>query len=251
MRFIGYSTGAIALGDFSRALTLLEGHSFQAIELSALRISEVEPLLCALPNLKLGSYKYISFHAPSAFREDEEDRLVALLSELPAAWPIVLHPDAIYRASRWTSLAPRIAIENMDRRKGTGRSVSELKQVFELLPQSKMCFDLGHARQVDPSMIGAYQLLKAYAERIVQLHVSEVDTLNRHDVISRAAEIAFSQVRQFVPRTAALIVESRVAEEDIGREAEKVRFILEGSSPSTEGMKGPQTVCGISSSNQW
>jgi len=236
MGFIGYSTGAIALGDFSRALTLLEGYSFQAIELSALRMSEVEPLLCVLPNLKLERYKYISFHAPSAFREDEEEQLVALLSKLPAAWPIVLHPDAIYRVSRWTSLASRLAIENMDRRKNTGRSVSELKQVFDLLPQSKMCFDLGHARQVDPSMIGAYQLLKAYAERIVQLHISEVDTLNRHDVISRAAEMAFCQVRQFVPSTAAVILESRVREEDIGREAEKVRLILEGGSPTTEVM---------------
>lgn len=44
MRFIGYSTGAIALGDFSRSLTLFEGQSFQAVELSALRISEVEPM---------------------------------------------------------------------------------------------------------------------------------------------------------------------------------------------------------------
>jgi hypothetical protein len=240
MRFIGYSTGAIALGDFSRALNLLRAYDFQAIELSALRIAEVEPLLCALGNLDLDRYKYISFHAPSAFREEEEEHLIELLSKLPEAWPIVLHPDAIYRASRWTALAPRLAIENMDRRKNTGRSVSELKHVFELLPQSKMCFDLGHARQVDPSMIGAYQLLKAYADRIVQLHVSEVDTLNRHDVISRAAEMAFSQIRQFVPKSAAVILEGRVLEKDIGREAEKVRLILDGNVQSEHAVEERQ-----------
>src|ERR1700733_13095545 len=161
MRLVGYSTGAVALGDFSRALALFSAYNFQAVELSALRISEVEPLLKALPNLNLNRYRYISFHAPSAFREDEEEHLVSLLSKLPAAWPIVLHPDSIYRVSRWSSLAARLAIENMDRRKNTGRSVSELKKIFELLPQAKMCLDLGHARQVDPSMIGAYQLLKA------------------------------------------------------------------------------------------
>jgi hypothetical protein len=234
MRLVGYSTGAIALGDFSRALTLLGAYNFQAVELSALRIAEVEPLLRALPSLSLDRYKYISFHAPSAFREDEEEHLISLLSKLPAAWPIVLHPDAIYRASRWTSLAARLAIENMDRRKNTGRSVSELKKIFELLPQARMCFDLGHARQVDPSMIGAYQLLTAFAERIVQLHVSEVDTLNRHDVISRAAEMAFFQVRRFIPKAAAVILESRVQEKDISREAEKVRFLLDGNSQSEE-----------------
>jgi hypothetical protein len=234
MRFIGYSTGAIALGDFSRALALLSPYNFQAVELSALRIDEVGPLLSALPNLKLERYKYISFHAPNAFREDEEEHLVALLSQLPTAWPIVLHPDAIYRVSRWASLASRLAIENMDRRKNTGRSVSELKQVFDVLPQARMCFDLGHARQVDPSMIGAYQLLKAFGDRIVQLHVSEVDTLNRHDVISLAAEMAFFQVRQFVPKGAAVILESRVQEKDINREAEKVISLLDGNSKSEE-----------------
>jgi len=117
----------------------------------------------------------------------------------------------------------------MDRRKNTGRSVSELKRIFDLLPQARMCFDLGHARQVDPSMIGAYRLLKAFADRIVQLHISEVDTLNRHDVISRAAEMAFSQVRQFIPKSAAVILESRVQEQDISREAEKVKYILDGN----------------------
>jgi hypothetical protein len=242
MRFFGYSTGAIALGDFSRALNLLGAYDFQAIELSALRIAEVEPLLCALRNLNLDRYKYISFHAPSSFRDEEEEHLVGLLSKLPEAWPIVLHPDAIYRASRWTSLAPRLAIENMDRRKNTGRSVSELEHVFELLPQAKMCFDLGHARQVDPSMICAYQLLKAYAERIVQLHVSEVDTLNRHVVISRAAEIAFSQIRQFVPKSAAIILEGRVLEKDIGREAEKVRFLLDGNVQSEDAVDERQIL---------
>jgi hypothetical protein len=134
----------------------------------------------------------------------------------------------------------------MDRRKNTGRSVSELKHVFELLPQAQMCFDLGHARQVDPSMIGAYQLLKAYAERIVQLHVSEVDTLNRHDVISRAAEMAFSQIRQFVPKSAAVILEGRVLEKDIGREAEKVRLLLDGNVQSEHAVEERQLARAIS-----
>ena len=64
----------------------------------------------------------------------------------------------------------------MDRRKGTGRSVSELSMFFKLLPKARMCMDLGHARQVDSSMVGAYQMLTIFADRIVQLHISEVDT---------------------------------------------------------------------------
>ena len=45
MRPIGYSTGALALSDVERALAMLEGSSATAVELSALRISELRPLL--------------------------------------------------------------------------------------------------------------------------------------------------------------------------------------------------------------
>ncbi len=89
-----------------------------------------------------------------------------------------------------------------------------------------MCFDLGHARQVDPSMIGAYDLLKEFSEQIVQLHVSEVDTFNRHDPVSQSAALAFLQVQQFVPENAVLILESRVGEPEIDREIEKVELLF-------------------------
>lgn len=223
---IGYSTGAIALGDFSKAIDLLDQHQFHAIELSALRVNEVEPLVAAVPKLNLKKYRYISFHAPSAFAEKEEDRLVELLSNLPLEWPIVLHPDAIHKFERWNVIAERLAIENMDRRKGTGRFVGELISIFDRLPRAKMCLDLGHSRQIDSSMIETYLLLKAFSSRIIQLHISEVDAMNRHDIISLAARLAFQQVRQFIPKSVAIIVESRVSEQEIESEALKVKEVL-------------------------
>jgi hypothetical protein len=226
MRLIGYSTGAIALGDFSHALSILSTHALKAVELSALRMAEVEPLLRALPELDLSAYAYISLHAPSSFQREDEQRLVSLLSGLPAAWPIVLHPDAIYEPLHWAPIASRLAIENMDRRKNIGRSASELRNIFRLLPEARMCLDLGHTRQVDPSMIGAYDLLQEFSTRIIQLHISEVDTLNRHDRISHSAALAFLQVLQFIPEDSALILESRVSEAEIDREVEKVKLLF-------------------------
>lgn len=226
MAAIGYSTGAIALGDFSRAISLLDRHHLHAIELSALRINEVEPLIAAIPRINLTAYQYISFHAPSAFGEDEEEQLVQLLQRLPDHWPIILHPDAVHKFERWSVIGERLAIENMDRRKGTGRFVGELLKVFERLPQAKMCLDIGHSRQIDSSMIETYMLLKTFSDRIVQLHISEVDAMNRHDVISLAAQLAFRQVRQFIPESAAIILESRVNEQQIESELTKVREIL-------------------------
>ena len=231
MSYIGYSTGAIALGDFRHALKLLANFEFQAVELSALRIGEVEPLVAAVPTLDLARYAYVSFHAPSSFSESEEEFLVSLLGHLPEGWPIVVHPDAIYRMELWRDLSPRLAIENMDRRKGTGRSPTELKRIFKLLPDARMCLDLGHARQVDSSMVSAYQMLKLFRNRIVQLHISEVDTFNRHDVISRAAELAFARVKSYVPPAIAFILESRVSESQLQSEADKVVRIF-GKQPT-------------------
>jgi len=67
MALIGFSTGAVALGDFEHALALLESTSMNAVELSALRLRELPRLIAALPRINLGQYAYISLHAPSRF----------------------------------------------------------------------------------------------------------------------------------------------------------------------------------------
>jgi len=58
--------------------------------------------------------------------------------------------------------------------------------------------------------------------------------------------MAFSQIRQFVPKSAAVILEGRVLEKDIGREAEKVRFILDGNVQSEHAVEERQKVSAIS-----
>ena len=45
MRQIGFSTGALARGDFRYALDILADQGIHAVELSALRESELDPLL--------------------------------------------------------------------------------------------------------------------------------------------------------------------------------------------------------------
>ncbi|MGI0084760.1 MAG: hypothetical protein ACREBQ_06730, partial [Nitrososphaerales archaeon] len=65
MRPIGFSTGALAYGDFRRALDILQGKRIAAIELSALRETELAPLIGALDSLDLSAFTYISVHAPS------------------------------------------------------------------------------------------------------------------------------------------------------------------------------------------
>jgi hypothetical protein len=222
MREIGFSTGAIALDDFNHALKQLAASSTHAIELSALRLKELRPLIAALPDLDLTKYRYISMHIPSAFSAAEEAGLISLLRDVPSNWTLVLHPDSIHNHELWQSLSSRIALENMDRRKNCGRTAKELSACFDLLPEAKFCFDIGHARQFDPSMAEAYTILTTFLDRLVQVHVSEVDAQSRHAVITYAAELAFREVAHLIPENVPLILESRVALDGIESELSKV-----------------------------
>src|SRR6185312_8233426 len=149
---MGYSTGALSPGDVPRALAALPPH-VRAVELSALRLSELAPLIAALPSLDLARFDYVSVHAPSRFTAAEEGPLAeALTAFLPLGYPVVLHPDTLHDFSLWTRFGRGIAVENMDRRKARGRTADELRSVFDHLPEASFCFDVGHAHQVDRTM---------------------------------------------------------------------------------------------------
>lgn len=211
MRNVGFSSGAIAYGDFRGALKMLKATPFPCIELSALRVSELRDLIEALPELDLSGYDYKSFHAPSNFANEEEPWVADLLySAVPETWPIVMHPDSIFDFGVWKRFGSRLAIENMDRRKPIGRTACELAEVFERLPEASLCFDVGHARQCDPSMTEAYLILSRFSERLAQVHISEVNSASQHDPISYGAALAFQQVAGMIPMSVPIIIESRV-----------------------------------------
>jgi hypothetical protein len=219
MRLLGFSTGALAHGDFPSALRMLHGKSVNAVELSALRIHELPRLSTAHGALDLSQYEYVSVHAPSRFDEDEEQKAVDLLKEfIPHRWPIILHPDAIHRIELWSQFGSLLCLENMDKRKPIGRTVAELQPFFERLPEACFCFDIAHARQMDSSMTEAYMLLKAFGDRLRQIHISEVNTSSKHDRISRGAIRTFKEVSHLIPSTVPVILETPVAETEIEEE---------------------------------
>lgn len=210
MRPIGFSTGALARGDVSRAVAMLEGNGAQAIEISALRMGELGPVLEALSELDLSAYKYVSIHAPSRFDAAEEPRVAdALLSvAMPRGLPVVLHPDTIHDAGAWRAFGGLLCIENMDKRKPIGRTLAEIARVFEALPEASFCFDAGHARQIDRTMTEAYFLVTELARRLRQLHVSEVNADCRHDPLSQSAVASLAKVARWIPEDVPVILET-------------------------------------------
>lgn len=223
-RIIGFSTGAIAKGDFRRALSVLKNSHVLAIELSALREHELPELSRALPDMDLTGFEYVSVHAPTNFANLQEPDVVRLLE--PAAtrrFPIVVHPDTIHLPDLWKPFGPLLLVENMDKRKPIGRTTSELSAIFDRLPQARLCFDVAHARQVDPSMIESAQILKAFRERLQEVHASGVTTRSVHGLISAAASSAYRSVAHLVPETVPVILESPVDESMIQAEIDFAR----------------------------
>ncbi len=227
MRLMGFSSGALATGDFMRGVELQRRfESIGAVELSALREGELRPLVACAASLDVNRFPYVSFHAPSAFKTVREYEVVELLSKLPGSWPLVVHPDLIRDASIWRSLGSRLCLKNMDLRKATGRTVVELIDSFDQLPEAGFCLDLGHARQVDPTMSIAIEMLAEFGPRLRQLHVSEVGTFGEHRRIGFLAKAAFRRVVRYVPSDVPLILESIVSEEEIAAELDVVREIF-------------------------
>ena len=102
-------------------------------------------------------FRFVSVHGPSKDRRMSDDELVALLEQLPArVSAIVIHPDAMVDLAPYRRLGRRLCIENMDARKPIGQTAAGLARYFEALPEARFCFDVAHAKAVDPSLtVGA------------------------------------------------------------------------------------------------
>jgi hypothetical protein len=198
MRLVGFSTGALAYADFRRGLEMLRDIGAKAVELSALRTVELDPLMAALDALDLGQFKFISVHAPSGV-DDQHERYVVekLCAVAERGWPIAVHPDSIHDDALWRPFGKLMCIENMDKRKPIARTRDELGQWFDRFPEASLCLDLAHVRQIDPTMTEAYLMLRDFK-------LSEINSACRHEPISYGAHLAYQQVASLIPRASRL-----------------------------------------------
>jgi hypothetical protein len=232
MKPIGFSTGALAKGDFAAGLALQRNMSrIDAVELSALRDHELQSLVAAIPDLDLEEFEFISFHAPSKLQTLDEHVVFELLLGLPESWPIIVHPELLQTPALWRQLGARLCLENMDNRKTTGRTIAELRALFESFPAATFCLDLGHARQIDPTMASAMLMLLEFGDRLAELHVSEVGPSGEHWPLGATTRQAFARVAHLVPAGCPLIIESIIPPEAMERELDTVSALFDGVLP--------------------
>jgi len=224
---IGFSTGSLALGDFRRGLRMVAGMPTSAIELSALRDHELAELVDTLDELDLREFSYISVHAPSRFVDLSEADIVALLRPVfERHWPVVLHPDAIIDFSIWQQFGNLVCIENMDKRKPIGRTAKELAEVFAKLPDASLCFDIAHARQVDPSMYESRRILRTHGHRLRQVHLSDINANSVHEPLGFTAIQSYRQLASMIPVGIPIILESPIDEDSLLMEIEQAARAL-------------------------
>ncbi|MDI3560176.1 hypothetical protein [Bradyrhizobium sp. Arg816] len=224
---VGFSTGALALGDFARGLELLEPTRADAVELSALRDVELPKLLEAIPLLmqRLNTrYRYVSFHAPTNFT-DERSTVAKLATVADRGLNVIVHPDTMRELSLWQRLGKRLCIENLDSRRPTGRTAQELRKFFVELPEARLCLDIAHARQVDSTMTVAADILTEFGDRLAQAHLSELNSRGKHFAMSYAAKRAYELFAAPLARVP-VILESVVTEGAIAEEISEVEKIL-------------------------
>lgn len=186
---LGASTGWMSAqrGDWPALVERALGVSTFAMELAALDEGEldgVEAYLLSRPPLP---FRYLSLHAPSKNRRLPEGELVERLAGLRASVDaIVVHPDTLEDPAAWRALGPTLVLENMDPRKGDGRTAEELEPYFEALPDAGFCLDVAHAAAVGADE--GERLLDAYAGRLRHLHVSSLDAEHHHTRLDPADE---------------------------------------------------------------
>jgi hypothetical protein len=230
MRRYGFSTGALAKSDFRQGL-VLQRQFADAVELSALRESELKTIVDALPSLPLSQFGYVSFHAPSKLAVMSEQAVVETLQRTRGyVHAIIVHPDVIQAPKEWRSIEDLLVLENMDQRKPCARTADEMRGYFEQLPNARFCLDIGHARQVDPTMGVALELLLAFRDRLAEIHISEVDADSQHVAISSAAMKAFQRLARLIPDDIPVIVESVILTTAIADEIASARIALQESS---------------------
>lgn len=226
----GFSTGALAKGEFRQALEMLEPHDLDAIEVSALRLSELEHTVGELPSLDLARYRHVSLHVPSKYRADEESGIVAAVERvIDRVHGVVLHAEAVIDASLWQKFASKVWVENADLRKHTGRTCEEMRAVMARLPEARVCFDMAHAYQIDFSLVESRRILREFDGRIAQIHLSQLDHACKHEALTYGIVERFRLLAPML-RGVPVILECCVPSNKIASQVRLAQACFEGPS---------------------
>jgi hypothetical protein len=83
-------------------------------------------------------------------------------------------------------------LENMDTRKRSGRTAEELAPLWDALPEAGLCFDIAHAKAVDPALARGTEILERFGHRLRHVHLSSLDQGSHHVPLTEEDEVQFA-----------------------------------------------------------
>lgn len=234
---LGFSTGAIGSGDpTAGAAALLDAPGellLHAAEISALRQAELPAAIEALETLAALDFYEVRFslHAPKDLPEARLAETVERLAALQV--PVVVHADVLARQNLWGELGSQLLVENLDARAGAAAAPESLVALLQNHPQARLCLDLAHCAQCDPSLLQAHELLDALSGRLGQLHLSGAQGEGGHTRLPGAPGPAWTELLCRLSGLAAgleeplpVILESPVAVAEMAEEWGRAQALL-------------------------
>ena len=149
-------------------------------------------------------FRFVSVHGPSKDRRMSDDELVSLLGA--AARARVGDRHAPRRDGRPRALpAPRPPAVHREHGRAQapgqyGRRAAALLR--RAARRAGFCFDVAHARAVDPSLEVARELLSRFSLRLSHVHLSSLDAEQHHVPLTDADQEAFAAGAQALQRRA-------------------------------------------------
>ena len=167
--------------NLKKALTL----SNEAVELSFTSLHKVTSSQEVID--LFNEFKYKSIHLPvveqignnKIFLEYPDsklnDTLKVIDSIIDKSSPntVLIHPDQVSDFS-WakSKYGKMLAFENMDADKKFGKTIEDMKKVFDLCPDAKWVFDVNHIYTNDNTMETAKDFYNVFKDRLTHYHLS-------------------------------------------------------------------------------
>jgi len=237
---VGFSTGAVrkavsGLVSLSpKAMDFFLGIS-STIEVNCIGAvrDNILPLLDEIKLSNMKGVKDASIHSPcSDVIYDDNDASRFILNKMQEASDrlkarcVVFHPDLVKNWDIFKSYTFPMAVENMEHRKKSGKTVDDLKRVFDIVPDAKFVLDVTHCMSLDPTLKLAESFLENFGDRLIEVHLSGYTTY--HDLLYQTHQTQMIEIVRHlgVP----VILESRCGSlEDAKKEYEYVMKYLSGS----------------------
>jgi hypothetical protein len=174
--------------------------SNKAVELSLTRVEKIGSSISDNVLRLLNKFKYKSIHLPVLkdgefikYPDVSVDRYLALIDNIIVAIKpntILIHPDQVedfkWVANKYGKL---LAFENMDSKKVFGKTIEDMRIIFQKCPDARWVFDVNHLWTNDKTMKSANIFFSEFSNRLAHYHLSGYGGFHDALCVSKEDEI--------------------------------------------------------------